>query len=62
MKIVSIKLYDPQYETLRQFAKITNKNQSEIIRNALTEYFVAHKYEVSYKRYPFITKRIKIYV
>lgn len=62
MKIVSIKLYEKQYETLKQFVKASGKSQSDIIRDALKEYFAAHQYEVSYKRYPFVTKRIKIYV
>ncbi len=62
MKIVSFKLYESDYELLRQIARVKNKTQSELIRDALREYYENHKYELSYKRYPFITKRIKIYV
>jgi predicted transcriptional regulator len=62
MRVVSIKLRTDQFETLKQFAKVKNKTQSEIIREALREYYENHKYEVYYKNMPFVTKKIKIYV
>jgi metal-responsive CopG/Arc/MetJ family transcriptional regulator len=57
MRIVSIKLTREQYELLKKVTKLENKNQSEVIRQALNEYFVKHKY----KQMPYISKRIKIY-
>ncbi|MGC9080033.1 MAG: ribbon-helix-helix protein, CopG family [Nanopusillaceae archaeon] len=62
MKIVSIKLYEKQYESLRQFVKASGKSQSDIIRDALNEYFIKHHLGEIYKNIPFETKRIKIYV
>ncbi len=61
MKIVSCKLYNDQYELLRQFSKYKNKSKSEVIREALNEYFANHKHELAYKHLPLVTKRIKIY-
>jgi metal-responsive CopG/Arc/MetJ family transcriptional regulator len=57
MRIVSIKLSEEQFELLKEATKHENKNQSDVIRQALNEYFLKHRY----KQMPFVTKRIKIY-
>jgi predicted DNA-binding protein len=61
MKIISVKLYNEQYELINQYAKMKHITQSQVIRQAINEYIENHKGDMIYKYLPFETKRIKIY-
>ena len=55
MIIISFKIDKELNDNLDQYAKITGKSKSEIIRLALSQYLEANR------KVPFETKRIKIY-